>query len=55
MGNQRRGGARLCQAKAVVKETKAEGNAVKIAVARARLVRADEADGVTKTPECTNP
>ena len=47
-----RGGARLCQANAVVRETRPEGKEVKTAMVRAKLARAEEADGVTKTPEC---
>jgi hypothetical protein len=51
-GNQRRGGARLCQANAIAKEVTIEGKAVGSAVVRAGLAMAKEADGVTKTPEC---
>ena len=55
-GDQRRGGARLCQAKAVVRETRADGTAVKTArvKARAGVQGTTEAEGVTKAPACIN-
>src|SRR5438105_1547309 len=48
IGIQRRGGARLCQVKAVAELPVGEARAAKIAGTRLKLASATEAEGVTK-------